>query len=136
MIDRDDNPFLRFGLDPAASLAELTRVLRERMEDASPDERAELRAAWESLARSPARRFELVLEAGPTPERLPPQIELPAIPSDFEPTLADLLAPPPIAPTLPIETEAERALRRIDLGFLVVDDEISVTGSIPTRRYE
>ena len=136
MIDRDDNPFLRFGLDPAASLAELTSALRERMEDASPDERAELRAAWESLARSPARRFELVLDAGPTPEPLPTLIELPAISSEFEPTLADLLAPTPLVPTLPIETGAERALRRVDLGFLIVDDEIAVTGAIPRKRYE
>jgi len=129
------NPFVRFGIDPSATLAEITERMRELAEDASEEERAALRAAWEAIARSPARRFELALEAGPTPAPIPPsaaRVE-PSAPW-IEPALKDALAPPPLRPMLPSESAEEAALRAIDLSFLVTPDEADVTGPLRPRR--
>jgi hypothetical protein len=130
----DDNPFVRFGLDPEASLAELTERLRELAEDASEADRVALRAAFESLGRSPARRLELVLEAGPAPEPLPPRPAEPAVHAWPAVTLAQVIAPAPLAPRLSPETDAERAAVRLDLTFLVRTDEAAVTGVISRRK--
>jgi hypothetical protein len=133
MTEHDDNPFVRFGLDPSSSLAELTERLRELAEDADEKQRAALRAAWESLTRSPARRLELVLEAGPSPEPLAAaRTDSPVMPWP-SPTLADLLAPAPLAPQLPPPTAAERALLRVDLGPLVREEEASLVGELGRR---
>lgn len=132
----ETNPFIRFGLDPSATLAELTARLRELAEDASTDEeRAAIRAAWDALSRSPARRLELVLEAGPMPSALMPTRAKKAAPAPWpEATLADVTGPRPLAPDLPPETEAERGLRAIDLSFLVREGEIEVSGPLSPRR--
>lgn len=131
----DENPFVRFGLDPEATLAELTERLRELAEDADDDaERLALRAAWESLTRSPARRLELVLEAGPPPEPIPEMTSTAPLAAWPDPTLAEVLASPPLGPLLPAPTADERALTRIDLGALVRDDEIAVTGDLTLGR--
>jgi hypothetical protein len=134
-VSDEENPFVRFGLDPSATLAELTTRLAELVEDASSDdERRALRAAWETLARSPARRLELAFAAGPSPAPLPLAVapRLPAV--DFEPTLADVLAPMPLGLRLPPETDADRARRLVDPRALVRDDEIAITGSLERTR--
>ena len=60
------NPFERFDLDIGASLAELTRALRERIEDAETDaERAQLREIWEALTGKLETRAALVLDTLP-----------------------------------------------------------------------
>lgn len=135
MSDHDDNPFVRFGLDPEASLAELTERLRELAEDA-PDEatRVAIRAAWEGLTRSPARRLELVLEAGPRPDPIPPEPPLAPPPPWPEPRLSDVSAPLPLAPRLPPPSAEERALSRVELGFLIRGDEESITGDVGQGR--
>lgn len=135
MTKRESNPFLRFGLDPSASLAELTQRMRELAEDANDAERAELRAAWELLSRSPARRFELVMEAGPAPEPIAgsPVRSVPLAPTP-EPTLRDVLAPGSLARMLPPETDDEIEMAAADVSFLVRPDEIEVTGPLGPRR--
>ncbi len=129
----ESNPFVRYGLDPAMTLAELTERMRELAEEASEEERVALRAAWDALTRSPARRLELVLMAGPAPRAidLGPTSAPPA--AWPEPTLADLLAPPPLGPALAPETDAERRARKIDLSSLVRDDEAEITGALRPR---
>jgi hypothetical protein len=136
MSENERNPYLRFGLDPTASLAEITERMRELAEDATSDEeRASLRRAWEALSRSPARRFELALEAGPSPVPISlPTVSVGAPPPWPEPTLADVLARPPLAPMLPAETRGERSRRSFDLSAFVRSDEAEVTGEIPRRR--
>ena len=51
------NPFERYGLNPLASVEELTERLRNLIEDADESERGRLRAAWEELSLHPERRF-------------------------------------------------------------------------------
>jgi hypothetical protein len=129
------NPFVRFGIDPSATLAQITERMRELAEDASDEERAALRAAWEAIARSPARRFELALEAGPTPSPVPQGTARAEPPTPWiEPALRDVLATPPLRPMLPSESAEEAALRSIDLAFLVTPDEADVTGPVRPRR--
>ena len=129
------NPFLRFGIDPSATLAEITERMRELAEDATEEERVELRTAWESLSRSPARRFELVLEAGPAvPTLTRPTIrDEPSVPWP-SPTLRDVLAHEPLSPMLPPETPDEAHLRDADLSFLVDPSEVDVTGSLDPKK--
>ncbi|MFO0680430.1 MAG: hypothetical protein U0234_00190 [Sandaracinus sp.] len=99
MTTRDDNPYVRFGLDPEAPLAEITARLRELAEDADDEEeRAALRAAWNELSRSPARRLALALEAGPTGAGAHAPRAAPPLPRAPEPTLAAVTAPAPLAP--------------------------------------
>lgn len=60
------NPFERFDLDIAATLPELTRTLRERIEDASSEEeRQQLREVWETLTGKLETRAALVLSVLP-----------------------------------------------------------------------
>jgi hypothetical protein len=131
----DDNPVVRYGLDPRSTLAELTERLRELAEEADEPERAALRAAWQSLAQSPARRFVLALDAGPfaPPIARPPPLAPRASPA-FEPTLADLLAPAALAPRLGPEDDAEREARAPDLSWAVRPAEVEVTGALPRAK--
>ncbi|MBI2892394.1 MAG: hypothetical protein HYY06_02505 [Deltaproteobacteria bacterium] len=78
MIDDQDNPFDRFGLPRAASPERITEVLRERLEDAAPEDRATLRAIWERLMLHPRDRVLLALgahpsEPDPSPAHPPPR---------------------------------------------------------------
>ncbi len=134
MTRHGDNPFVRYGLDPTEDLGAITERLRELAEDAaSPEEREAIRAAWEALTRSPMRRLELALDVSPA---LPP---VPRPLSDdegegasaHEPTLADLLAPAPLAPRLGPVTAEEARVLRVELGFLVRADEAEATGPLP-----
>ncbi|MCA9624073.1 MAG: hypothetical protein KC731_33850 [Myxococcales bacterium] len=103
-----DNPFERYGIDPAAGPEAITERLRERMEDAEAagdDEQvAELREAWEALTLSPQRRLRHAIEAFPARPPLPPVPPRP-LPSqaDRALTLEDLLWLPSIAGALAAE---------------------------------
>ena len=79
MIGDTDNPFDVLGLAPTASPEEITEALRERMEDASTDERVHLRALWERLLRHPRDRVLLALGAHP---RAPAPPAAPAVAKD------------------------------------------------------
>ena len=115
-----ENPFERFDLDIAATLPELTRTLRERIEDAtSDDERDQLRAIWETLTGKLETRAGLVLGALPhLAAPLPEAVVLGAAPPVPHP-----LDDQPL-PAFPLEwdalTEAEAAhapaAGHIDLG--------------------
>lgn len=129
----EKNPFVRYGIDPSASVAEITERMRELADGADEAERVALRAAWEALVRSPARRFELVLQAGPSPSPLPPVPRTSAVPWP-EPTLADVVAPGPIGHRLPPPSEVERSTRKIDLSFLVRRDETELAGPLGRGR--
>lgn len=116
-----ENPFDRFELDPTSDLAAITDALRERAEEVtSDDERASIRAAWESLTLHPDTRLELALTA--VPETRPPIGRAPRAPqlsrepgqSTASPGLLDLVGLPPLRSelerTLGPETDEERAL--------------------------
>lgn len=97
-----ESPYLRFGLEPDASLEEITARLRELAEDAADDAaRAALREAWNELSRSPARRLTLALEAGPAGVPLPQPRRAPPLPRAPAPSLASVIAPAPLAPRAP-----------------------------------
>lgn len=76
-----DNPYERYGLNPLASVAELTEALREKIEDADEEERKALRAAWDELARHPERRLLAALTTfiDPDPPRPVPPPRAPAL---------------------------------------------------------
>lgn len=120
MTRRAPNPFDRFDLDPSSDLAAITDALRERAEETTSDtERAEIRAAWESLTLHADTRLGLALTAVPetrapvgTPPRTPPTsttdranepigvldlVSLPSLTDELERTLGP-------------EDDAERAL--------------------------
>ena len=104
--------FERFDLSPSSDGSAITRVLQERAAEASPGERLEIRAAWESLTRRAERRVELALDALPMPERpSPPPPPLGAVP--FRALgLEDLTALPPLSRHLLPAGAAELALDR------------------------
>ncbi len=60
-----DNPFERYDIDPREGPEAITARMRERIEEAGEDERAELRAVWEQLTLHPQRRLEAALDAFP-----------------------------------------------------------------------
>jgi hypothetical protein len=63
---RDDNPYERYDLDPAAGPKAITARLRELAEETEDDlERARIRDAWEALTMHPMRRLDLALQAHP-----------------------------------------------------------------------
>lgn len=132
MSRRKDNPFIRYRLDPTQDLATVTERLRELAEDANdPEERDAIRAAWEALTKSPMRRFELALGVSPAPPPLPKLGEADE-PDDaaFEPRLADLLTPGPVAVRLGPMTIEEARILRVDLGHFVREDEVRATGPL------
>jgi hypothetical protein len=113
------NPFDRFELDPSCDLAAITDALRERAEAATSDEeRASIRAAWESLTLHPDTRLALALTAVPETRapigRAPRAPQLPREPAAAAPSLLDLVGLPPLRSeldrTLGPETDEERAL--------------------------
>lgn len=108
------NPFDRYELSPTADLADLTDALRERAEEATPEERAAIRAAWESLTMHPVRRLELALTAVPETRAPlagpPPRPALAPASLDGALELADLIDAPSVCAALPPPDDAERAL--------------------------
>lgn len=111
------NPFERFGLDIDATLPELTRALRERIEDAqSEQERSHLREIWETLTGKFETRADFVLGALPALARDLPVRESGPAESEPPPHPLDTKA----LPVFPLEwdrlTEAKRSEPgRIDL---------------------
>ncbi len=108
------NPFERFDLDIAATLPELTRALRERIEDASSEEeRQHLREIWEMLTGKLETRAALVLGALPPLARPLPAAAAPA-----------LLQPPPhpldskALPAFPLEWDAIGPAPRAAAGHI------------------
>jgi len=59
------NPFERFGIDPKEGPRAITERLRELVQDANEEDRAEIRAAWEELTLHPLRRLRAALGAHP-----------------------------------------------------------------------
>lgn len=112
------NPFERFDLDIAATLPELTRTLRERIEDAaSEEERSQLREVWEALTGKLETRAALVLSA---------------LPKHARPLTAS--AAPTPAPTMPLpaHTLDQKPLP----GFPVEWDRIGKGAPIEPARIE
>lgn len=104
--------FERFGLGPLADAPAITAALAERADDASPEERPAIRAAWEALTRRAQVRLELALDALPMPPELgPPPPALGRV--VVRPlSLDDLAALPPLTRHLAAPSEAELALDR------------------------
>lgn len=96
------NPFERFDIDPALGPLAITERLRELAEEARPEERAAIRAAWEELTLHPLRRLRAALWA--RPESRPPLGAPPPPPSSAPDAgaleLADLAARPSVARAL------------------------------------
>lgn len=70
--------FAELELDPLCGPEEITERMRELIDDAAPEERPRLRAAWEQLTLHPKRRVELALgtfvDLEPGPEPRPPPV--------------------------------------------------------------
>ena len=114
-----ENPFERFDLDIAATLPELTRALRERIEDAqSEDERAKLREIWETLTGKLETRAALVLSA--LPALAAPLPEAP--PLRTAPATAHLLDEKPL-PAFPLEWDTLAAPAR-EAGHIDLNDAL------------
>lgn len=109
-----ESPFDRYGLDPRASVAQITERLRELAEDApDEEERRAIRAAWESLTMHADARVEAVLDT--FPETRPELVSMPPAPRarDLEDAplgMLDLLPPPALTAVLHAPDREERAL--------------------------
>jgi hypothetical protein len=129
------NLFERYRLDPKLGLSELTKRLREQLEDAPSEvERQALREAWEALTKHPRTRVEAALLYAPrTPlppkGQTPPMAPRPELPSlvlaDFIrlPYLGDAWELLPPAPS----TQSPKQLHNLDafLRGAITDDELS-----------
>jgi hypothetical protein len=65
MSQPSNNPFERFGIDPKEGPRAITERLRELAEEATEQDRAAIRAAWEELTLHPLRRLRAALGAHP-----------------------------------------------------------------------
>jgi hypothetical protein len=65
MSEPSKNPFERFGIDPKEGPRAITERLRELAEDATEENRAAIRAAWEELTLHPLRRLRAAIGAHP-----------------------------------------------------------------------
>lgn len=105
MIGDTDNPFDVLGLPPTATPEEITEALRERMEDAAPDERVHLRALWERLLLHPRDRVLLALGAHPRapapPRAVPAQRDAAAVLA-----IAAFVTPPDELVVVPLASSA------------------------------
>lgn len=106
----DENPFERWGIDPAQGPDAITVRMRALAEEA-PDEEARraIRAAWEELTKHPARRFRAATGAHPdshggTHDPPPRPGTRPTTDSPIE--LADLAMRPSILGALDLEEAA------------------------------
>lgn len=61
----NDNPFERYDIDPREGTEAITARLRQLIDEADEDQRAELRAVWEELTLHPRTRLEAALDAFP-----------------------------------------------------------------------
>ena len=114
------NPFERFDLDIAATLPDLTRALRERIEDAqTEDERQQLREIWEALTGKLETRAALVLDALPKLARPLPDRPAPAKPAAPPPHPLDTKALPPF----PLEWDALPQPKRPEPGRIDLRDD-------------
>lgn len=66
----DDNPFDALGIDPTASPEDITAVLRDRAERASPQARERIKSLWRKLTLNADDRVRLALRARPRDERV------------------------------------------------------------------
>jgi len=115
------NPFERFDLDIAATLPELTRTLRERIEDAgSEEERQQLREVWESLTGKLETRADLVLSVLPRharPLRPAPTPEPPPAPR------AHPLDTKPLPP-FPLDWDRIGKTKSVEAGRIELSDPV------------
>lgn len=109
------NPFERFDLDIAATLPDLTRALRERIEDAtSEDERQHLREVWEMLTGKFETRADLVLGALPPLTHPLPEAVATAAPPEPPPHPLDTKA----LPAFPLEWDGLATSTRAQPGHI------------------
>ena len=73
--DPTRNPYEALGLDPLATPEALTERLREMAEEADPDERARLQAAWRALTLHPADRARAAFFAHPHPSPIVSELD-------------------------------------------------------------
>jgi hypothetical protein len=97
-----ENPFEAFDLDPLAGPEAITDRLRELAEEASTEERARIREAWQALTLHPLRRLQAALGAHPETRAL---LGAPPAPPRWEAalgevTLLDLLILPSVEAAL------------------------------------
>lgn len=127
MHDADDNPFEKYGIDPTQGPAAITERMRDLAADAPDDaSRDAIRAAWETLTKHPARRFEAATgahpdsyqEAGSPPPR-PPRARA----ERLELRLADLAMRPSLVDALGLGEVAQDALPDI-----AADDDPALQG--------
>lgn len=68
--DPTANPYELLGLDPWSTPEEITERMREMAEEAEPEERARLQAAWRELTLHPADRAKAAFFAHPKPSEV------------------------------------------------------------------
>lgn len=116
-----ENPFERLELDIAATLPELTRSLRERIEDATTEEeRAQLREIWESLTGKLEARAALVLTALPKHAKPLPAPVRAAAPAPLAEHPLDATPLPPF----PLEWDGLPKTKAKEPGAIELDDPI------------
>ena len=129
-----ENPFERFGLDPREGIASITARLRELAEDATNEERREIRAVWEELTLHPAGRLRAAVTAHPeTRPRLgsPPP---PLATSTARPlTLRDLTLRPSVAAALGAQPDARRSLEKTSSSLPLSLDPHLQTSNAPEK---
>lgn len=65
MVKIDDNPFERWGLDPAGDERELTEAMRRKSRQLPPDQRQKLQEDWRKLTGDPVERARWILLTPP-----------------------------------------------------------------------
>lgn len=104
------NPFEALGLDPLATIGEITERVRELSEDADEPRRKELRALWESLTLHPRTRIAAAVATfvpdAPPPAAFPPPPR--KAPPDAEPR-SSLIDKLPLAGLVPALTSGSSA---------------------------
>lgn len=104
----DENPFERYGIDPAAGPKAITERLRELAESTEDElERVRIREAWEALTMHPMRRLDLALQAHPETRAAPGRPPRPLHWGPAEPVgLGELVALPSLAAIAGVEDVA------------------------------
>lgn len=101
------NPFEALGVDPLATIAQITERVRELSEDADEPRKKELRALWEALTLHPRSRIAAAITTfvpeTPTPEAFPPPAT--RLPAEAEPS-PSLLDTLPLAGVVPALSSA------------------------------
>lgn len=118
------NPFEALGIDPLATIGEITERVRDLSEDADEERRKELRALWESLTLHPRTRIAAAVTTfvpeTPAPPGHPPPVTKPPPDAEPEPSLLDKL---PLAGLVPALTSGP-VRHRPSPSLSVLDDPL------------